>query len=189
MKPLSVITRLNKAAIAASLLLVGGCVSPLSPAIVAVPSAQPFMLLGKAVIRRQQKTERFNFVWQRTSSPNGVTDTVWVKDRIGTTRARLKNAPNGAVLKMAKKTWRDNNAETLSRRLLGFTLPMQAMGFWLGGETDPSSEATIKDDFIEQVGWEINYKSYFDDGFPKRIKFFFADGNAVLLIQEWHQHP
>lgn len=182
MKPSAAIVLLNKAALCAVMLPIAGCAVPLPTIEVVAPR---FKLSGKAVIRRPEKTERFNLIWERENLANGLTDTIWVKDRLGGTKARLESSPNEAHLTVAKKTWRSDSAETLSRRAWGFSLPVRAIGFWLTGNADPAHPVHRETDFITQIGWEVRYESYFDDGMPKRIKLSFKTGQALLVIQKW----
>ena len=91
---------MNKAALCAVMLPIAGCAVPLPTIEVVAPR---FKLSGKAVIRRPEKTERFNLIWERENLANGLTDTIWVKDRLGGTKARLESSPNEAHLTVAKK--------------------------------------------------------------------------------------
>ena len=183
MKPSAAIVLLNKVALCAVMLPIAGCAVPLPTIEVVAPQ---FRLLGKAVIRQPEKTERFNLIWERENLAKGLTDTIWVQDRLGGTKAQLEISPNKAHLTVAKKTWSADSAETLSRRAFGFSLPVRAIGFWLTGNADPAYPVRRETDFIEQLGWEVRYESYFDDGMPKRINLRFKKGQqALLVIQKW----
>ena len=81
------------------------------------------------------------------------------------------------------------NGDNLSAEHLGIPVPVRALGFWLAGESDPSSdtrEVTAPGGTVRQIhqhGWEIVYAERDAGGNPKRIEAKFPGGSAVVNME------
>jgi outer membrane lipoprotein LolB len=82
------------------------------------------------------------------------------------------------------------DAELLTKKLLGFVLPLGGMKYWLAARPSPSTphEVTLSADGhverIEQDGWTINYRDY-DSGRPNKMRFTRPDLDIKLIVDHW----
>jgi len=97
---------------------------------------------------------------------------------LGTTVARVQSGPGGARVTVPTagglRTERGPDPETLSLRVLGWTLPVSGIGDWIEGrpasgrpyELDPASGGATE---LRQDGWTIRFEPRGADGRLRRL--------------------
>jgi outer membrane lipoprotein LolB len=97
---------------------------------------------------------------------------------LGTTVARVQSGPAGARVTVPTagglRTDQGPDPETLSLRVLGWTLPMSGLGDWIEGrpakgrpyELDPASDGATE---LRQDGWTIRFEPRAADGRLRRL--------------------
>ncbi len=92
------------------------------------------------------------------------------------------------------RTRRANNAESLLKSTMGWTLPITNMYFWLRGLPAPGIGASTKFDnvhhltHLEQQGWRIDYLRYTAAGgldLPSKVTLKRGDLSIKIVINSW----
>jgi outer membrane lipoprotein LolB len=107
-----------------------------------------------------------NFDWQET----GQTVTLQLLNPLGQTLAIIASAPGLATLKLPNRAPRTApNVSDLMQSMLGVSLPLDGLRYWLPPCVAPSSRASMSTDTatghlsrVEQDGWTIDYLAYAD---------------------------
>jgi outer membrane lipoprotein LolB len=175
--------------IALALSTVAGCATtpsgPVSSATVA-PYRDEVALAGRIGVnyshdgKKESLTVSFN--WQQTSTTTDVTLTL----PTGQTAAVINVTPTSATLtESGKPPQRAPDLDTLTRKALGWTLPVSGLREWLQGyATDRDGKRFVaspaNDTVITRDGWKLDYVSWQDDQAavpqPKRI-----DATRIVL--------
>lgn len=179
--------------LAASLLaLLASCAMP--PVQQRLPASnatiRDFALDGRIAVRVQARGYSANLKWRHA----GEADSVRLLSPLGTTIATLDADATGAKLVAAdKKVYRSQNVESLTRKVLGWDLPLQGLQHWVLGRPDPGLPISGEERdsrtrllrFI-QNGWQIAYLAYAGDSvLPQRMTLV-RDGLSLrLVIDHW----
>lgn len=93
--------------------------------------------------------------------------------------------------------YRNRTPEALLDEVIGWSLPVSGMQYWIRGLPRPGADYRIQlDEFgsairIRQDRWEIEITDYFDAGLeprlPRRINLARDDLNIRLVIERWQQ--
>ena len=87
-----------------------------------------------------------------------------------------------------------NDPERLLRDRLGWDVPLKDLAAWVRGLRAPGMPATVQYDVqdrpavIEQAGWKIEYRDWFDDRNPQMPRKVFAsrgDARVRVAIGQW----
>jgi outer membrane lipoprotein LolB len=98
------------------------------------------------------------------------------------------------LLEASVKQYFEQDAETLTERVLGWHLPLSGMRYWVLALPAAGSEALIERagngqvKVLRQDGWEINYTRYAaetPDSLPLRLTLQRDGMTMQLLIDEW----
>jgi len=110
-------------------------------------------------------------------------------DASGPGRYRLR-LPDGQLVV-------NDNAEALLDEVLGWSLPVSGLDYWVRGIPDPRSVSSHQLDSlgrassIRQDGWNIQYLDYFEDSGPPALPRRFSLANdqltLKLVIERWRQ--
>lgn len=155
-------------------IILGGCAGrpdmPSPP-----PLSALFGIYAQVIIRQPSvKAQRFFIVWRRLNDPDGIRDEMEVKDSFGSTQAQLIVTPQRAFINYQDKRVEEADSATLAERLLGYSLPIEAVGYWLNAEAHPDTPATMIRQVdgqlrgLNQYDWKISYLSY-DDKLPDKM--------------------
>ena len=96
------------------------------------------------------------------------------------------------------RQFENNSAEALLDEVVGWTLPISGLDYWVRGLPDPRSKHRVQLDSagrtrsIAQDGWEISYQDYFDDltpPLPRRFSLANDQLTLKLAIERWQQAP
>ncbi len=180
------VTRMLAAGVAA--LLCAGC-AMLTPD-ANVPAAEPFDILGRVLASSDGRAFSANFRWR-----HGAADSeIWLMTPVGQTLAHIAVDDGGAILTTAdQQEYRAMSVESLTRRALGWPLPLAQLQHWIRGGTVPGSAiATVVRDargrlsLLEQEGWRIRY-AYPEAGgnLPRQLELTQGGQRIRMVIDEW----
>ncbi|HVS27420.1 MAG TPA: lipoprotein insertase outer membrane protein LolB [Burkholderiales bacterium] len=181
-------------------LLVCGCVSipsktPSHPQSRAqsLHSAQQhgFELSGRVAVKYDEKSFSGGVRWTHRAD----TDEIWILAPLGKGVARIVRDGAGITLTTDdQKTYRARDAESLTREVLGWSLPLAGLQYWVLGVAAPQSPADAQSDNegrierLNQDQWEIAYLRYKpepESGMPGRIQLRRGDLNISLIVDNW----
>lgn len=172
--------------------LLAGCAALSSG--VQVPAAAPFDILGRVLVSHDGRAFSSNFRWRH----DGFGDEIWLMAPVGQTLAHIAAEPGGATLTGAdQQTYRATSVESLTRRVLGWSLPLTQLQHWVGGNAVPGAEsgaATRDTDglltMLNQDGWLIHYVR--DDADvqrrPRRLDLAQGTQQIRMIIDEWRSN-
>jgi outer membrane lipoprotein LolB len=188
----------------ALLLLLGACAAstpkpvstPLTRAeILAVAQHDGFQLSGRVAVKYDEKNFSGGVRWAH----NAADDEIWILAPLGTGVARIVRDANGISLTTnEQKTYRAYDAETLTREVLGWSLPLSGLQYWVLGIAAPKSTARAQQDSqqrlarLNQDSWDIAYLRYkpeLESGMPARILLSRGDLQISLIIDDWTIPP
>lgn len=157
-----------------------------------VPAAAPFDLLGRVLVSYDGRAFSSNVRWQHTAQG----DEIWLMSPAGQTLAHIIHAGDGAVLTAAdQQQYRAGSVESLTRRALGWELPLDRLQHWVRGQVAPGSapdalerDAGQRPAVLVQDGWRIAYVNYppeQHDGLPRRLDLASGAQSIRLVIDDW----
>jgi outer membrane lipoprotein LolB len=173
--------------------VLGGCASvQTAPANTA--RAAPFDLLGRVLVRYQDKAFSANVRWMHAADA----DEISLMTPTGQALAQMREDATGATLTGAdQKQYRAGRVESLTRQALGWELPMARMQYWVRGAAVPNSPVEITERNADgkivqlaQDGWRISYEYYpaaENEGLPRRIDVVGAAQTLRLVIDTWRR--
>jgi outer membrane lipoprotein LolB len=134
-----------------------------------------FELRGRIGVRYQGDGFSGTLLWRHAAGA----DRVELFNPLGATHARLSRDAGGAVLETADgKRAAEADAAALSRAILGWELPLDALRHWAFGRAAPGKPAELERDAagrpsrLLQNGWEVRYLAWDEaqPGVPRRIE-------------------
>ena len=159
----------------------------------ALAAVDEWNLRARAILRLEGQAYPVGLNWKRNAdrfmllleAPFGQGVIRIDRDAAGTYRLRL---PDGRV-------FRNTSAEALLDELLGWSLPISGLEYWIRGLPRPGSDYTRRTAAagatrsLRQDRWDIDYLDYFTaaPGLPRRINLG-RDGVALRLVVE-HWQP
>ncbi len=188
----------------ALLLLLGACAVP-PPKPVTTPLSREqslaaaqrngFQLSGRVAVKYDEKNFSGGVRWEHNSS----SDDIWILAPLGSGVARIVQDANGISLTTnEQKTYRAHDAESLTLEVLGWSLPLSGLQYWILGIAAPQSAAQAQRDSqqrlarLNQDSWEIAYLRYKpeqESGMPARIMLSRGDLQINLIIDDWVISP
>lgn len=175
------------------LLVLAGCATtPVVPVLQrpAQPELATFAFNGRVATRHNGERSSAGVRWTH----RGVEDEILLLAPLGQTVARIFSDAQGVLLEMSGKQYFEQDAETLTERVLGWHLPLSGMRYWVLALPAAGTEALIERaengqvKVLRQDGWKINYTRYAadtPDSLPLRLTLQ-RDGMEIqLLIDEW----
>ncbi|WP_159874878.1 MULTISPECIES: lipoprotein insertase outer membrane protein LolB [Aquitalea] len=173
----------------ASSLLLAGCASETvfrpSAASSAARQDQPFNVSGRISVNMDGKGSVGQFEWMHRLND----DLLSVNSPLGTTVARLQRDAAGVSLQADGKTWQADDVESLTQDVLGWTLPLGNLVWWIRGLPAPDAPYQFAEDgSLTQQGWTIRFVSDADtpSPYPKRVDMQRDRLTLRLLPQNWH---
>lgn len=182
-------------AVLALLLGMSGCAGML-PAAPPVPRAAPFELLGRVLVNYDGRAFSSHVRWRHAQDM----DEIWLTTPTGQALAHLREDEAGAVITAVDQTqYRAARVEALTRRALGWELPMMHLQYWVRGVPAPAMPPAAPADVLgreadgrirqlAQDGWRISYEHYaptHNDGLPRRLELVGAAQTMRLVIDTW----
>jgi outer membrane lipoprotein LolB len=150
----------------------------------------PFAFNGRVAIKHNGERSSAGLRWTH----RGVEDEILLLAPLGQTVARIFADSEGVLLEASGKKYFEQDAESLTERVLGWHLPLSGLRYWLMALPASGSEAVIERSengqikMIRQDGWEINYTKYATDGvdsLPLRLALQRDGMEMKLFIDEW----
>jgi outer membrane lipoprotein LolB len=191
---MSVARSIFPALVLAALLGLGGCASlPQTPA---APRAAPFEVLGRVLVSYDGRAFTAHVRWLHAAD----TDEIWLMTPTGQALAYLHEDSAGALITSADQTqYRASRVEALTKRALGWELPMTRLQYWVRGVPAPvippdvpaeigERDAAGRIRHLAQDGWRISYEHYppaQNDGLPRRLELAGATQTLRLVIDTW----
>ncbi len=145
---------------------------------------------GRVVTRHEGERSTAGVRWIH----QGVEDEILLLAPFGQTVARIFSDAQGVLLETSGKQYFEQDAETLTERVLGWHLPLSGMRYWVMALPATGSEASVERaengqiSVLRQDGWEINYTRYAGDtahSLPLRMTLQRNGMEMLLLIDEW----
>jgi outer membrane lipoprotein LolB len=177
------------AAVAA--LALAGCAA-LAPSDKPAQRAAAFDLVGRVAVTFEGRNFSSGLRWQHAVDR----DEVWLMTPTGQALAHIQADDEGATLTGAdRQTYRAADVEALTRRGLGWELPVTRLAWWVRGELVPGSEAgeAVRDQQgrlarFTQDGWSITlaHPGVEDRaGRPQRVELVRGGHQIRLVIDSW----
>lgn len=155
------------------------------------PAAAPFDILGRVLVSYDGRAFSSNFRWRHDESA----DEIWLMSPVGQTLAHIAAEAGGATLTGAdQQTYYATSVESLTRRALGWSLPLTQLQHWVGGNAVPGEESgvTSRDadgrlTLLNQDGWLIRYIRNDADPLrrPRRLDLAQGTQQIRMVIDEW----
>lgn len=170
-------------------LLLTGCASEsvFRPSAASTANRQdiPFNVSGRISVNMDGKGSVGQFDWAHRATD----DLLSVNSPLGSTVARLQRDASGVSLQADGKTWQAADVESLTQEVLGWTLPLGNLVWWIRGLPAPDEPYRFADDgSLTQQGWTIRFVSDADvpSPYPKRVDMQRDRLTLRLLPQNWH---
>jgi outer membrane lipoprotein LolB len=176
------------------LVLLAGCASsPPSPQSIMRPAqgeAAPFDLDGRIAVTYEGGNSSATVHW--THRP--AEDEILLLAPLGQTVARINSNANGVELETSDRLYTAQDTEDLTQQVLGWSLPLSGLRYWVLALPTPENKADIVHDGngrvkeIYQDGWAIRYARYTGetpDSLPTRVILQRDEVELQLLVDEW----
>ncbi|MGH8750257.1 MAG: lipoprotein insertase outer membrane protein LolB [Burkholderiales bacterium] len=150
-----------------------------------------FELSGRVAVKYDAKNFSGGVRWTHR---NGA-DEIWILAPLGRGVAHIVRDSAGITLTTDdQKTYQAKDAESLTRAVLGWSLPLSGLQYWVLGVAAPYHPARQQNDAqgrlleLNQDEWQIAYPRYkpaAESGMPGRIQLSRDDLNINLVIDDW----
>jgi outer membrane lipoprotein LolB len=180
----------QKLAAAAACLALAGCAA-LAPSDKPADRAAAFDLVGRVAATFDGRNFSSGLRWQHAVDR----DQVWLMTPTGQALAHIEADDEGATLTGAdRQTYRAADVEAITRRALGWELPLTRLAWWARGETVPGSKAeeAVRDQNgrlvrFAQDGWSITltHPAERGSGMPQRVELVRGAHQIRLVIDSW----
>jgi outer membrane lipoprotein LolB len=170
-------------------LLTCACAMPTRVEDQGVPIAdQPFQAAGRLSARYRSEGAAANFRW----SHHPGRDELEFASPLGQTLARLSGDSTGVRLALPDgRTRQAEDWEALTSTVIGASLPVRGLAYWIRGAGHPASRYTIERDasarvaVLRQDGWEIVYDYGATAERPSRLRLSYPDTEIRLVVDDW----
>lgn len=176
----------------ACVLLAAACTSlPFEPA-TPDTTTTPFDFSGRVLVSFEGRAFSSALRWQHAPGR----DEIWLLSPVGQALAHIVDGGSGALLTAAdQRQYRAESAEGLTRRALGWELPVTNLKYWVRGDVAPGSavDAIERGDDqriarLEQSGWRVTlayYPAQEYGGLPRRLDLVGGSQEIRLVIDTW----
>ena len=179
----------SAAALTLVTMLAGCATAPLAPR-----DTRAFDLLGRVLVTYSGGAVTSNVRWEHGADR----DEIWLMTPTGQTLAHVLDTADGAVLTRAdQQQFRAGNVETLTRRALGWALPLSPLQYWLRGAPAPGSDPEVVEKDKEgrlvafrQNGWDVKvaYQSEGElAGKARRLDLKDGANEIRFVIDTWRE--
>jgi outer membrane lipoprotein LolB len=168
-----------------------GCAA-LEPARPVLPRAPAFDLVGRVAVTHDERPFSSGVRWQHAAER----DEIWLLTPLGQALAHIVDDAQGAVITRSdRRQYRARDVEALTRRTLGWELPVARLAWWVRGdiaadgvvaevERDPQGRLFR----LRQDGWDITYvyrSQDSADSLPQRLDLKSESQSIRLVIDTW----
>jgi outer membrane lipoprotein LolB len=149
-----------------------------------------FSLNARVAVKMENRGYTATMRWHHTAER----DVIRLLSPVGSTVGELEADASGATLRTGdKKVYRAEDAQALTRDVLGWDLPLAGLRYWVTGRVDPDAplQGQERDDkqrlkSLTQNDWHITYLEYFKDGaLPARMTLTYDRLSLRLLVERW----
>ena len=175
-------------------LLLSACATPPRPPVAVQPElVNAFDLTGRVNVRVGSKafpTGRIH--WQHGPE----SDELWLYSPVGSGVARMRQDASGAVLIASDgKEYRAQDLKLLTRKVLGWDLPLDGLQYWVRGLPWPALE-TIEQQYdangrpklLKQGAWQVAYLGWTPagaSGLPSKLDLSGEGLRVRLVVDDW----
>ena len=177
-------------------LLVLGCAS-VAPSSNVVPTVRPgqaeqvsFVISGRISARHNEERTSTTLRWTH----HNAEDDILLFGPLGKVVAHIQKDAHGISLDAGNQHYIAPNTEVLTQQVLGWSLPLSGMRYWVLALPSPESAFSVELDansqilLLQQAGWTIRYTRYAttaSDSLPLRMTLQRDNVQIQLLIDEW----
>ena len=173
-----------------AVLILAGCAALAPPP---PGSDAPFDIVGRVAVNFDGRAFTSNLRWRHAAGR----EEVWLSTPLGQTLAHIQSDATDATLTTAdQQQYRAASVEALTRRALGWDLPLSRLTWWVRGEAVPGggAPAGLQRDQrsrltqLAQDGWRIAFEIYpagEHGGLPRRLDLKSGTQEIRLLIDGW----
>ena len=175
------------AACLAAVLLAACAVVPMAPR-----DPNPFDLLGRVLVAYDGGALTANVRWEHSAGE----DQIWLMTPTGQTLARIVDTAEGATLTRAdQQQHRARSVEELTRRALGWPLPLGLLQYWVRGAAAPGEPPSAVErgagnrlaSFV-QHGWNVALVYHTEgehSGLVRRVDLRSGANEIRFVIDTW----
>ncbi len=151
---------------------------------------EAFSLSGRVAVKLDDRGYTASLRWRHSATR----DSLRLLSPVGSVVGEIESDGNGATLTTGdKKVYRSNDAQALTREVLGWDLPLAGLRYWVIGRADAAApvQAQDRDDkqrlkSLTQNDWRIAYLEYFgDSALPARLSLVYDRLHLRLIIEHW----
>ena len=133
-----------------------------------------FSLAGRIAARYGSESFTGNISWRHAKAG----DELLLSTPTGQGVAQIVRQGEAVLLKTAEpREYRDNDAEALTERVLGFRIPIDGLAEWVQGKPSPQ---------LESRGWKVEYQDYDVERRPTRLRLTYQGIELRLAISQWN---
>jgi outer membrane lipoprotein LolB len=183
--------RLGVLAFCAVLAALAGCATqPLQSLPASNDAIVAFSLNGRVAVKLEDRGYTASLRWRHTTEQ----DSLRLLSPVGSVVGQIEADAGGATLTTGdKKVYRSNDAQSLTRDVLGWDLPLAGLRYWVTGRADPAVpvQAEERDQrqrltSLMQSDWRIVYLEYFgDSALPSRMALAYDRLSLRLIVERW----
>jgi outer membrane lipoprotein LolB len=153
-------------------------------------SIDAFSLSGRVAVKLDARGYSASLRWRHSATR----DSLRLLSPVGSVVGEIESDSNGATLTTGdKRVYRSNDAQSLTREVLGWDLPLSGLRYWVIGRADPASpvQEQERDDnqrlkSLMQNDWHIAYLEYFgDSALPARLSLAYDRLKLRLIVEHW----
>jgi len=153
-------------------------------------SISAFSLSGRVAVKLDDRGYTASLRWRHWPER----DSLRLLSPLGSVVGEIEADGNGATLTTGdRKVYRSNDAQALTREVLGWDLPLSGLRYWVTGRADPALPVQAEDrdgnqrlKSLTQNDWRIAYLEYFgDSALPARLTLVYDRLNLRLIVERW----
>lgn len=156
------------------------------------PTLDRFELAGRIAVRIERDGYSGSLRWRHADAR----DRLELYGPTGMVFARLTRGPDGATMETSDgKRYSEPDAETLSRTVLGWELPLEQLRHWVFARPAPGSTPTVfelgpegRPVQLEQDEWRVVFVTYATVGpdvLPSRLDLEHGSLKVRLVVSRW----
>jgi outer membrane lipoprotein LolB len=184
--------RLGFFALYAFLAVLAGCASTRPAQVLPASNASigAFFLSARVAVKMDDRGYTASLRWHHSANR----DSLKLLSPLGSVVGEIEVDGHGVALTTAdKKVYRSDDAQTLTREVLGWDLPLSGLRYWVIGRADPAFpvQAEERDDRdrlknLTQNDWHVDYADYFgDSALPARLALAYDRLHLRLIVDRW----
>lgn len=150
----------------------------------------PFVMAGRIAVKHDGQRSSATVRWTHSVAA----DEILLFAPLGQTVARIQRDSLRVTLDTSDKHYTAQNAEELTQQVLGWSLPLSGLQYWVlalpdpGGTFDMERDANGQLSLLRQHGWEVKFTRYATaapDSLPLSLALQRPGLEIQLLIDQW----